>query len=84
MNNQYKIRKVDDLFKIPADRRRACFDEVADALERIEELTPKLKAKIPAWLRWLAKPRLKEFVWIDDGERNETIRMGENILWQKP
>lgn len=80
---EYKISKIDDLFKVPADRRRACLDEMATGYERIESVVAQVRAKLPRWLHWLVKPRLKAFVWIDDGKHNETVKINGRTIYER-
>ena len=75
MPKKYKLKRIDDLLKIPRDRRKICLEELAEGLERIEDEKEKITRTVPSWLRWLFFLQLRSIVWIDDGKRNLTMRV---------
>ena len=73
----YEIKTIDDIFSIPADRRADFFVELEAGLLLAEKAKDKAVARLPRWMRWLIRktPHMKEFLWIDDGLRNESTTM---------
>ena len=81
MSERYEIYKLDDLFKVPAERRAACFAEIARALSLVEEKKADIAAAFPWWLRWAVRPRLSRFTWIDDGLQLESIALNGREIY---
>jgi hypothetical protein len=80
---EYVIRNVSDLLKVPRDRRTDCLMEIDVGLLRTEQVFEAYRMKLPKWLRFLARPRLSQFTWIDDGKVSETVRTGTGaVVWQ--
>lgn len=78
---QYEICTLDDFQKVPEDRLDDCLFEFKTAVNMQRSMSEIFKAVgeglgLPSELINGSMPR---FVWIDDGERNATIRMVEPL-----
>ena len=84
---RYTLVKIGDLLKVPLERRAACLAEVYVGLAQTEAVCARLKpleGKLPSWLKWIARPRLRSFTWIDDGKHNDAIMTPWGTkLWQR-
>lgn len=83
MSTKYKIRTIQDLLKVPAERRTDCLMEIEIGLRRVESICEDYRAKLPRWLHWLCAPKLRSFIWIDDGLRNETVRFNGRVVYER-
>ncbi len=75
---QYTIQTVGDFLKVPEDRLDACLEEFKTFLEQSRSFME--IANVMADLVGADKSKnvVKGFVWIDDGEKNVTIRVSPN------
>ena len=71
---EYSIAQLDDFLKVPVDRLDDCLTEFRDYLnclrisaETFQDFAKSMGAK--------GEVSLGEFVWIDDGKRDVTVRL---------
>lgn len=62
MAMNYQIVTIEDMLKIPPDRRRACFEEIELALLALELLADGHPVKL-----------LNGFAWCDDGDKSQDL-----------
>ena len=78
---QYTIQTVGDFLKVPEDRLDACLEEFKTFLEQGRAFMAFMEmANALAGIMGADKLKnaVKGFVWIDDGEKNVTIRISPN------
>lgn len=69
MAQTYHIATIQDLLKVPPDRRRACFEEIELALLVLELLADGHPVKL-----------LDGFAWRDDGDKSQDLSInGEDF-----
>ncbi|WP_312968986.1 hypothetical protein [Acinetobacter gerneri] len=68
MNNQYKINNIGDFLKIPSDRVRDCFMEMADHFEQV-------KASLELLGIEPSGAEIQTFTWEDDGKKNLSLTL---------
>lgn len=75
---QYTIQTVGDFLKVPEDRLDACLEEFKTFLEQGHAFMEMANALAGILGADKLKNAVKGFVWIDDGEKNVTIRISPN------
>ena len=75
---QYTIQTVGDFLKVPEDRLDACLEEFKTFLEQGRAFMEMANALAGILGADKLKNAVKGFVWIDDGEKNVTIRISPN------
>jgi hypothetical protein len=75
---QYTIQTVGDFLKVPEDRLDACLEEFKTLLEQGRAFMEMANALAGILGADKLKNAVKGFVWIDDGEKNVTIRISPN------
>jgi hypothetical protein len=68
-NNEYKIRTLVDLYRVPPDRLEQCLRTVGHAIQTHQEIARSLSE-----VEIKVEP-LYELTWIDDGKRDMTITL---------
>jgi hypothetical protein len=81
--NEYDLRKISDLLRVPKDRRVECLAELYNMLAIMEVVIEAQKAKLPKWLHWILPflIRIRKVVWKDDGEDEGTISVNGKEIW---
>lgn len=72
-NKNYYIKNVMDFLKVPEDRITDCLKEFADFLKLLRPLY-ELSGKISETLGEETPIEILDFVWIDDGLKNRTVK----------
>jgi hypothetical protein len=75
---QYTIQTVGDFLKVPEDRLDACLEEFKTFLEQSRSFMEIANALAGIMGADKSQNAVKGFVWIDDGEKNVTIRISPN------
>ena len=75
---QYTIQTVGDFLKVPEDRLDACLEEFKTFLDQSRAFMEMANALAGIMGADKLKNAVKGFVWIDDGEKNVTIRISPN------
>ena len=75
---QYTIQTVGDFLKVPEDRLDACLEEFKTFLEQGRAFMEMANALAGILGADKSQNAVKGFVWIDDGEKNVTIRISPN------
>lgn len=72
---QYTIQTVGDFLKVPEDRLDACLEEFKTFLEQSRSFLTMADAMADLLGADKSQNAVQGFVWIDDGEKNVTIRI---------
>jgi hypothetical protein len=75
---QYIIQTVGDFLKVPEDRLDACLEEFKTFLEQSRAFTKAADTLEDLIGGDKSKTVVQSYVWIDDGEKNVTIRISPN------
>jgi len=75
---QYTIQTVGDFLKVSEDRLDACLEEFKTFLEQERSFMEMANAMADLIGADKSQNTVKGFVWIDDGEKNVTIRISPN------
>ena len=75
---QYTIQTVGDFLKVPEDRLDACLEEFKTFLEQSRSFMKVADTLADLFGADKSQNAVKGFTWIDDGEKNVTIRISPN------
>ena len=72
---QYTIQTVGDFLKVPEDRLDACLEEFKTFLDQSRAFLAMADAMAGILGAEKNQNAVRGFIWIDDGEKNVTIRI---------
>jgi hypothetical protein len=75
---QYTIQTVGDFLKVPEDRLAACLEEFKTFLEQSRAFMEMANTLADILEADKSQNAVQAYVWIDDGEKNVTIRISPN------